>query len=248
MFERVKIKQINDHIWLMNDHDEATGYIVLGTKKALIIDTMNGYENVKKIAESITKLPIMVVNTHGHPDHIYGNIYFEEAYLHPRDMKLAQLFYDNPEFQKEAKKCGLKPAAFKPILGGEKIDLGGIELEVYEIPGHTPGGICLLDRADRILFSGDSINKHTWMQSEDNLPMTEFLKSLERLQSIRSAYDFILTGHSSELEDGSNYEALKKAVKEVCEGKNEHDVPYKWFGGICKAHPYSKEPRLIVYK
>ena len=248
MFERVKMKQINDHIWLMNDHDEATGYIVLGTKKALIIDTMNGYENVKKIAESITKLPIMVVNTHGHPDHIYGNIYFEEAYLHPRDMKLAQLFYDNPEFQKEAKKRGLKPAAFKPILGGEKIDLGGIELEVYEIPGHSAGGICLLDRADRILFSGDSINKHTWMQSEDNLPMTEFLKSLERLQSIRSAYDFILTGHSSELEDGSNYEALKKAVKEVCEGKNENDIPYKWFGGICKAHPYGKETRLIVYK
>ena len=45
----------------MNDHDEATGYIVLGTQKALIIDTMNGYENVKKIAESITKLPIMIL-------------------------------------------------------------------------------------------------------------------------------------------------------------------------------------------
>jgi glyoxylase-like metal-dependent hydrolase (beta-lactamase superfamily II) len=248
MFERVKMKQINDHIWLMNDHDEATGYIVIGTQKALIIDTMNGYENVKEIAETVTQLPILVVNTHGHHDHIYGNIYFEEAYLHPRDRELAQYFYDNPDFQKLAKERGLKPSAFGPILGGEKIDLGGIELEVYEVPGHTPGSICLLDRADRILFSGDSIIEQPWMQLEESLPMTEFLQSLEGLQSIRSAYDFILTGHGRELEDASLYEALKKAVKEVCEGKNEHDVPYEWFGGICKAHPYSKEPRRIIYK
>ena len=68
MFERVKLKKINDHVILMNDNNEGTGYIVLGKNKALIIDTMNGYENVKEIAETVTDLPLTVVNTHGHGD------------------------------------------------------------------------------------------------------------------------------------------------------------------------------------
>lgn len=248
MFERVKMKQINDHIWLMNDNNEATGYIVAGDREALIIDTMNGYENVREIAKTVTKLPLIVVNTHGHPDHIYGNIFFDEAYIHPDDMALAQRFYEEPMFQDAIRKFHLKPAAFKPINPGDILDLGGISLEVFGVPGHTPGGICLLDRQDRILFSGDSIIEQTWMQLPESLPMDVFLKSLEALEMIRGAYDYILTGHSRGLEDASLYEAHIQAVREVCEGENEHDVPYEWFGGICKAHPYGRKPRKIAYK
>ena len=86
--ERIKLQQLNDHIFSMDDAGEAVGYLVVGEKKALVIDTMNGYEDVKAVARSVTDLPLMVVNTHGHCDHIYGNIYFEEAYLHPLDMEL----------------------------------------------------------------------------------------------------------------------------------------------------------------
>jgi len=41
MFERIKVKKLNDHIYLMDDGGEATGYLVVGDKKALVIDTMN---------------------------------------------------------------------------------------------------------------------------------------------------------------------------------------------------------------
>ena len=248
MFERVQLKQINDHIWLMNDNDEATGYLVVGSQRALIIDTMNGYENVKEIAETLTRLPLTVVNTHGHPDHIYGNIYFDEAFLHPADQALAERFYQEPLFVEAIRQMQRKPAAFRPILAGDAIDLGEIQLEVYSVPGHTPGGICLLDRRDRILFTGDSIIEQTWMQLEESLPLEEFLQSLDALKEIRGDYDYLLTGHSRDLEDASLYEAHRNAVKEVCEGENERDVPYEWFGGISKAHPYGKEPRRIVYK
>lgn len=83
MFERVKLVQINDHIRLMNDADEATGYIVVGKEKALIIDTMNGYEDVKAIAETVTDLPLIVVNTHGHPDHIFGDVFLTRCICIP---------------------------------------------------------------------------------------------------------------------------------------------------------------------
>ena len=61
---RIKVSSINDHIWLLNDNNEATGYVIAGSERALIIDTMNGYEDVAAIAKSITTLPLTVVNTH----------------------------------------------------------------------------------------------------------------------------------------------------------------------------------------
>lgn len=181
MFERIILTQINPHVYLMDDHHEATGYIVVGSKKALVIDTMNGYEDVRAVVRTVTDLPIMVVNTHGHCDHIYGNVYFDCAYLHPADLPVAQEHMRFPEFIEECNKRGLQMPPFEPIRGGEVIDLGGLHLEVIELPGHTPGGILLLLKEDRILFTGDSINHHLWMQLEESSSMPEFVNNLEKV-------------------------------------------------------------------
>lgn len=244
---RLKIKQINDHIYLLNDNDEATGYLITGKTKVLIIDTMNGLVDVHAAARTITDLPIMVVNTHAHPDHIFGNVYFEEVYIHPDDIELANEYLQIPEFVTAIRDFNMTPAAFKPIHEGEIINLGDIELEVFKVSGHTPGGIVLLDRKDRILFTGDSIIEQTWMQLPECRPMKEFYDSLKNLEEIRKDYDYILTGHSRDLEDASLYEAHLNAVREVYEGKNENDEPYEWFGGVCMAHPYGEGCRRIVY-
>jgi glyoxylase-like metal-dependent hydrolase (beta-lactamase superfamily II) len=232
----------------MNDNNEGTGYLVVGNEKAVVIDTMNGYEDVNEIVKKITDLPIMVINTHGHPDHILGNVYFQEAYIHPRDMELGLRFFKDPEVLKYMQERDLQPAVFKPIQEGTIVNLGEISLEVFEIPGHSPGGICLLLREDRILFTGDSINEHTWMQLPESLPMEEFYHNLERLSKIRDCFDYILAGHSRKLEDASLYEIQKQGVKEVMEGSIENDYDYEWFGGVDRAHPYGKSSRVIVYK
>ena len=246
-FGRIRVKWINDHILLMSDNDEATGYLVLGAEKAVVIDTMNGYENVKQVAEHFTDLPLMVVNTHGHPDHVYGNIYFDKAYMNPADEHVVAKYCADPRFVEATTQMGLRMPPFEAIGEGDVIDLGGLKLEVYDLPGHTPGGIALLDRQDRILFVGDSIIEQTWMQLEESLSMEAFLKGLDRIQELRSAFDYILTGHGRHLEDASLCEEHRQAVWELCQGRKENDEPYSWFGGVCRAHPYGKELRRIVY-
>lgn len=248
MFERIKISKINDHIWLLNNNDEATGYLVTGSEKALVIDTMNGYVDVHALAGTLTDLPLMVVNTHGHCDHIYGNIYFDKAYINPKDIEIARRQFTHPQFVEATKSLGLKPAEFVNMEQGKVFDLGGLELEVYETPGHTPGSVVLLDRTDRILFSGDTIIEQTWMQLEESTSMEIFLESIDKIQKIRKDFDSVLTGHSRHIEDASLCEAHYKAVKEVCDGLTENDVVYEWFGGKCMAHPYGREPRRIVYQ
>lgn len=245
--KRIRVSDINDHIKLLNDHNEGTGYLIIGSERALIIDTMNGYENVKALAETFTDLPITVVNTHGHPDHIFGNIFFEEAYMNSADFDLAEKWFSDKEFTEAIKNTGLKPSKLLPVKEGDVFDLGGISVEVYELPGHTPGGIVLLDRRDRILFTGDSIIEQTWLQLPESLTPTEFLANLDRLKYLRPEFDYILTGHSRKPEDASLCEAHRNAVEELSLGKTENDVPYEWFGGTCMAHPYGEGWRRIVY-
>lgn len=247
MYERIKVKQLNPYIYLLDDNQEASGYLVVGKEKALVVDTMNGYEDVNAVVREITDLPVMVVNTHGHPDHIYGNVYFDEAYINPADLSLAEFFMNEPQFVRNCREHDLKMPEFSPVYPGEEIDLGGITLEVIGLPGHTPGGICLFIQKDGILFSGDSIVDHTWMQLKESLPMETFLENLNKLKPVLDETKYLLTGHHQDFVDVSFCKAHREAVKEVCEGKNENDIDYEWFGGVCKAHPYLSGSKLIVY-
>jgi len=115
MFERIKVKKLNDHIYLLDDNGDATGYLVVGSKKALVIDTMNGYENVYDVVRTMTDLPLMVVNTHGHCDHIFGNVYFDEAYMNPDDNEVAKEHMAFSEFVERCKEHKLSMPPFKPI-------------------------------------------------------------------------------------------------------------------------------------
>ena len=241
MEKELFLKELRPGIYLMDEAHEATGYIVVGNEKACVIDTMNGYNDLHKVVRSITDKPIIVVNTHGHPDHVFGNVFFDEAYMNPKDNALAATFLSDPEFIEACKKENLTMPEFKPIKGGDVIDLGGKTLEVYDLPGHTPGGILLLLKEDRILFTGDSINHHLWMQLDGCLPMEDFVKELDKVMFLEKEADFILHGHARDFDDISLMHCLREGAVEICEGKTENDLPYTWFGGVGKQHAFKLE-------
>lgn len=243
-YNKIKVSQLSDNIWLMDD-GEASGYIVVGNDKAAVIDTMYGKGNILNAVRTVTDLPLMVINTHGHLDHVYGNAYFDEVYIHPEDVSLAEESYSLPQYNTLRRK--LKDVAFKTTKEGDSFDLGGITLKVYDIPGHTKGGICILDREDRVLFTGDSINRHCWMQLDDCTSMEDFYLALQRMNTIRPDYDYILHGHAQGFEEATLYEDHMEAVKEVIDGTNTAvDEDYEYFDGRCKIH-YSSKNVGIVY-
>ena len=247
MFERIKVKQLNDHIYLMDDDGEATGYLVVGNKKALVIDTMNGYEDVYEVVRRLTDLPLMVINTHGHCDHIYGNIFFEEAYMSPDDNEVAREHMAFPEFVKTCQEFDLSMPPFRPIKDHDVIDLGGLTLEVISLPGHTPGGVCLLLKEDRILFTGDSINHHLWMQLNESSKLDEFLHNLDEIMYLMNDADYILHGHAQGFDDISLMKELRAGIADLIETKGVGDKDYKWFGGVDKKHPFGDGKSVICY-
>jgi len=236
----VNVYEVSKNIYLLDDNGEATGYLVIGSVKALLIDTMNGGTNLKELVSSITDKPVIVVNTHGHPDHIYGNMHFEKAYMNSKDLDTAQTFIESDDFVKGMKKDGIaKFPPFEDIKEGDVIDIGGKSFEVYEIPGHTNGGILLLLNEERILFTGDSINHFLWMQLENSLSLEETIESFDRLMFLETRADKILHGHSRGFDDIALFKHVRNAMQEIVDGKTENDIEYEWFGGKDMQHPYA---------
>ena len=245
MEKQLFIKQLKPGLYLMDEAHEATGYLVIGEDRACVIDTMNGYNDLSAFVRSVTDKPVFVVNTHGHPDHIFGNLYFEKAYLHPDDMALAESFVSHPEFAAFAREKGRSMPPFLPMRGGDVFDLGGRTLEVFELPGHTAGSVVLLLKEDRILFTGDAVNHHLWMQLDGCLNMHEFVSALDKVLFLEERADRILHGHARDFDDISLLRCLLNGAKEICDGKKENDKPYPWFGGVAKQHPFRLEAGKI---
>lgn len=78
------IKKINKYVWGIGEFkhfEEVISYLVLGKNKALLFDTGLGIKNIKKEVIKITNLPITVVNSHNHFDHVGGNKFFKKILL-----------------------------------------------------------------------------------------------------------------------------------------------------------------------
>ncbi len=240
----VTVTPINEQITLIDDDGESTCYLVTGTERALLIDSANGPTDVKTLCEGLTDLPVTVVNTHGHCDHVFGNIWFDEAWLAPADWAIHDLHFGFDEIKRVMKATGRHPARLRPLKAGQVFDLGGgLTLECLPVPGHTPGSMVLLDRKHRVLFSGDAINGHIWMQLDESLPIRELKRSVEALTREHGAeFDLLLGGHAKGAEPARHrITGLLRGCEELLAGKRDNEFPYPYFGGVAILHRYGAD-------
>jgi glyoxylase-like metal-dependent hydrolase (beta-lactamase superfamily II) len=81
-----------------------------------------------------------------------------------------------------------------PLREGDSIDLGGGRiLDVYNIPGHTPGSILLLDRQSKTLLSGDTCSRRLLYGSIEFVPTNVFCDALRRLQ--QQDFEVVYSAH-----------------------------------------------------
>ncbi len=135
-------------------------YIVL-EKSSLLAAIIDPGADGELIIESLNKLkakPQLIINTHGHWDHIGANKMLAEHYnipiaIHQNDAKYLQDSSLSAAKMFNADGDGGKPDHL--LTDGELINLGSLSFKVIHCPGHTQGGICL--ELGELLFSGDSL-------------------------------------------------------------------------------------------
>ena len=175
-------------------------YLLIGNKKALLIDTGTGLFPLKPMVQKLIEdKELIVVNTHGHFDHRGGNEEFEAIMAHASEIRQLSKPFDISFLKKSSqeivknydkKNFTLQPAKItKSIKNGSVIDLGDISLKIIHTPGHSPGSISLLTNNNE-LFTGDTAHYGTmYLPKRKKFPV--FLSSLRKLLDICESYEEI---------------------------------------------------------
>lgn len=166
-------------------------YLVEGEKEALVIDTGNGCGNLREMCRKLTDKPIRrAANTHEHFDHTVGNCYFDEVYM----TQACKDAVTSPDYR-YAYLNDLDIPRDYPIhvvSDGDIIDLGGRELEVFAVPDHAAGSMMLLDRKNRLLFSGDELGTPAY--KEVRTTVEAYARNVARLYEHIEEIDWIFGG------------------------------------------------------
>ncbi|MBL7500583.1 MBL fold metallo-hydrolase [Frankia sp. CNm7] len=76
-------RRLREGVWLVAEPWHVYCFLVVGTERAVLIDTGTGIADISAPVRRITGLPVLVVNTHAHDDHRGGNVFFDEVAAHP---------------------------------------------------------------------------------------------------------------------------------------------------------------------
>jgi glyoxylase-like metal-dependent hydrolase (beta-lactamase superfamily II) len=201
------IIKLGEGVYHIND-GVAYCTLIVGSEKALLFDTGCGTRNLWTAVNGLTNRPLIVVNSHGHFDHTFGNYLFDSVFMHRDDMEIYKI-YTSSDFRK--KLASGMPGNFEIyadlvykskinfVNEGDSFDLGDRTLEVIYVPGHTKGCIALFDRKKRILFGGDTISQQVWMFLEESTDMSTYIESLKKIKSLD--FDIIIASHSEGIYD-----------------------------------------------
>ena len=258
-----KITKINDTTYCIEEFGGMVyGYLLLGEKRAALIDTGAGFLDYRKATDKITDMPVDVILTHGHLDHISSNHRFERVYIHPADetvchdhasyetrlgymegllqeMKLPEKLIKSKPVKKLLDKICILPSAGNLCFAeeGTVIDLGGRPLEIIHTPGHTPGSVCILDIDHRELYTGDTVcDEGILLHLEHCCSVHTFLNSIQKLKACAGRYDRMWPGHHKKPIDHSFLDeyvrCAEKIIAEHPENSTEKADGLEAFGRI----------------
>jgi len=211
------------------------GYLIVGRQRAILFDTGMGIGDIKSIVAQLTKLPVIVLNSHTHGDHVGGNWQFSTIYSMDTDFSRQNAKGSSKQAQEEiqpSELCGSLPAGFdaktyvtrpwritKYIHDGEHIDLGGRTIEVIVTPGHTPDAICLFDRANGLLFTGDTYYPGAIYLFAPETNLEAYDKSIHRLVVLAPQVKEVLGAHGFPLTPPAILPKLVEDFESVRSGK-----------------------------
>jgi glyoxylase-like metal-dependent hydrolase (beta-lactamase superfamily II) len=239
-FDVYKLAEGTYAIYEPNQFEEAISFLVLGDERGVIIDTGTGIGDIKQVVEALTDLPISVVQTHAHYDHVGGTFRFDEVAVFDNEAEIDRLKsgVDNARLQSYATDEYLwkpLPEGFDTatwtippvepttlLHEGDVIDLGGRMLEVIHTPGHSPGSICLLDRDNRLLFTGDHFFPGPLYAHTQDVNIDDYIASMDKIAARIGEYDYVCAAHNDPWVKSEVIPRVREAFRTIFEGKGNY--------------------------
>ncbi|MGM9522588.1 MAG: MBL fold metallo-hydrolase [Oscillospiraceae bacterium] len=225
-------------------------YLIIGPEKAMLIDTAWGLGNLKGLVNQLTGgMPLIVVNTHCHFDHSYGNAQFGTVYCHqyeaPALIRQNEHMWDYL-FEEESGEpiwddfprgdlIEYVPYTVVACPDGKIFNLGkDYDVELVFLGGHSAGSAGYLDKKSRIFFAGDDIISMRLMIGgpKPNVAFGEFAtvnafrNEIAKLAGRAHEFDHIFSGHFVGDIESSCVPNIVKACDEILEDP-ENNYTYR---------------------
>ncbi|MBQ9198234.1 MAG: MBL fold metallo-hydrolase [Clostridia bacterium] len=222
MLQTYPCRKIGPGIWEINEFDCASMFLIIGNARALLIDTGIGLGNLPSFLRSLTDLPIDVLLTHNHRDHVGNAPSFSQVYISKIDILMGPMIRPlttvesrlqyahhtrlaHPETQYPWIDADMATFTQEPdtilIDDGYCFDLGGRKMTCVLTPGHTPGSLSVIDSQSGFMFCGDACNKTVGLGVRPianlrHASMEEALNALIRLSCMDFDHNQIYNGHA----------------------------------------------------
>jgi glyoxylase-like metal-dependent hydrolase (beta-lactamase superfamily II) len=224
-------------IYEPHQSEETISYLIVGDNRAMLFDTGMGISDIRKVTAELTRLPIVVLNSHTHDDHVGNNWQFEIIYGMDTGFTRKNARGSREDAQAEVTPdqiCGHLPETFDPKTyatrpwkitsfahDGDRIDLGGRSLKIIATPGHTPDSISLFDSANGLLFTGDTYYPGTIWLYRPETDLAAYGTSIRRLAALAPQVKMVLGAHNFPVAPPSVLPHLVTAFEAV----RAHKVP-----------------------
>ncbi|AZC24763.1 MBL fold metallo-hydrolase [Pseudomonas sessilinigenes] len=189
---RFVVHRLAQHLYALGEpgyYQKNYSYLFIGKDRALMFDAgANQGEEIIQVIGQLTDKPVSVLPSHLHFDHLGGLPHFSSIYLpdlpFTRSLQRSDGLYQVPEAVHLGQFDNLVLPPFKVerlIQPGQVIDLGGLQLRMLSVPGHTRDEVMLYDQNHDILLTGDHLYP-SWLLVGN---LDDYLASLDAtLQSI----------------------------------------------------------------
>ncbi len=232
-------KEVGVKTWIIKEPGfDENMYLLEGQDSSLLIDAGFGVGNIRDFVKSLTFKPLIIVNTHFHPDHTGGDYQFPFVCIGAKDVEYAKPILNPKVIQQITSQMfpdstiadslkfpasQVKGTILVPVDDNHVFKLGNRNVQVINVPGHTPGSIFLLDVTNKTLYTGDNMQT-TWLFFKESLSVETYMQSLEKLNRIKGKYSTLYPGHGEPL-DIAIFDELKQCCQQIISGK-------------CEAKPY----------
>ena len=204
--------QILPGCWHITDCMDVCMTLLTGAERALLVDTGYGLEDVHAFVRTLTDLPLTVLLTHAHHDHILGARWFEQTCMLEADLPAFAHYSSIAQRSRVLEQVQAKGLPTPPdfltasipmpqVIRPCTMDLGGLTAQIIACPGHTPGSAVVYVPERKLLLSGDNWNPCTWLFFDEALPVQAYRANMRRIQKLPFAH--VLCSHQSALFDRS---------------------------------------------
>ena len=236
------------NVYHIQDWAESCTTLIVGSQKALLVDTGTGCGDLKRLIKSLTNKSLIVVNTHSHLDHCGGNFQFDQVFLNEREFRVGHLYMEErnirPAVLEQFEKMGhhMPEERQKQYLNyhlenadtlkmDEEIDLGGIHVMPVPMYSHSPGMTGFYVKERKLLLGGDSVCIMACLYFQEASSIETHIRMLQEVSKLD--FHYILTSHSRELLNRDDFEAMQECAKNYEPSKTFRyaDRFYPQFGG-----------------